>query len=526
MSKGLFEGRTISVVNDFSLDEQLYLYGKTRELKESEDGKTARFRIEDRNVAVYLIFLEDSTRTKESFRNAASFHNVKLNPFQAEVSSFNKKESYADTFKMLCGYSDYSIFIIRSKLEGVCRWLEDAIGAYARRNSRRKPAFINAGDGKHEHPTQELLDEYSFYEQKSWKRDHIRIALIGDLYHGRTIHTKADGLRIFNEVEVDLVSPSELAMPEHYVKKMEHNGFEVRCFESIAEYLSQPGIADVWYFTRLQLERMGEDVLEKADRLRRAVTFTREILGDLAHNLPEDTRFYHPLPRHREHPTLPFFLDQSQLNGWEVQSINGYYTRVIELAMLGGVLGEDFEGQPKLGGDDSSDFIEEVVAVPRKKKEYKIGFIPISDGTVIDHIGRGDGVETIWDHINNIRRMLDLNEMGSHGVYKSGKEGLYKGMVALPDIIEFDANKIKKLAAIAPGCTLNIIRGQKVIHKYRIHMPPRIYNFEEISCKNPDCISHPDHHENAMTVFYRSGDNTFSCRYCERPHAFREIWNL
>jgi aspartate carbamoyltransferase len=57
-------------------------------------------------------------------------------------------------------------------------------------------------------------------------------------------------------------------------------------------------------------------------------------------------------------------------------------------------------------------------------------------------------------------------------------------------------------------------------------MPPRIYNFEEISCKNPDCISHPEHHENAMTVFYRSGDNTFSCRYCERPHAFREIWNL
>ena len=114
MSKGLFEGRTISVVNDFSLDEQLYLYGKTKELKECKEGKASRFRIEDRNVAVYLIFLEDSTRTKESFRNAASFHNVRLNPFQAEVSSFNKKESYADTFKMLCGFCDYSIFVVRS----------------------------------------------------------------------------------------------------------------------------------------------------------------------------------------------------------------------------------------------------------------------------------------------------------------------------------------------------------------------------------------------------------------------------
>ena len=521
---GLFEGRTISVVNDFSLDEQLYLYNKTRELKESRDA--ARFRIEDRDIAVYLIFLEDSTRTKESFRNAASFHNVKLNPFQSEFSSFNKKESYADTFKMLCGYSEYSIFVVRSKLEGVCRWLEDAIGAYADRNKRRKPSFINAGDGKHEHPTQEFLDEYSFFEQKEWKRDHIRIALIGDLYHGRTTHSKADGLKIFKDVEVDLISPRELAMPEHYVSKMEENGFSVRRFDSITEYLSQKKIADIWYFTRLQLERMGEDVLEKADRLREAVTMTKDILSTHARVLPEQTKFYHPLPRHREHPTLPFYLDQSPLNGWEQQSINGYYTRVIELAMLGGVLGEDYEGAPNQGTDDSSEFIEEVAAVPRKKKEYKIGFIPISDGTVIDHIGKGDEIETIWDHINNIRRMLNLNAMGSHGVYQSGNGGLYKGMVALPNIIEFDAKNIKKLAAIAPGCTLNIIRGQKVIHKYRIHMPPRIYNFDEISCKNPDCISHPTHHENAMTVFYRSGENTFSCRYCERPHAFREIWNL
>ena len=277
MHNGRFRGRTISVVTDLSLDEQIYLYDKTRELKRlrSAGESLERFRIADNDVGIYLIFLEPSTRTKESFRNAAEFHTVRVNNFEGQFSSFNKKESYADTFKMLTGYSEYSIFVVRTKLEGVCRWLEDAIGAFADRHGRLRPSFINGGDGKHEHPTQEFLDEFSFYEHKGWNRDHIRIALIGDLYHGRTTHSKVDGLRVFREVEVDLIAPEELAMPEYYVRKMRENGFSVRAFGSLEEYLGQKHVADIWYFTRLQLERMGEDVLEKADQLREAVKIGR-----------------------------------------------------------------------------------------------------------------------------------------------------------------------------------------------------------------------------------------------------------
>lgn len=519
-----FKGRTISVVNDLSSDEQVYLYEKTRILKQavSRGEDVSNFKIDDGNAGVYLIFLEDSTRTKESFRNAAAFHGVRLNIFDAGSSSFNKMESYADTFRMLCGYSKYSIFIVRSRLEGVCRWLEIALGEYADRQGFPRPAFINAGDGKHEHPTQEFLDEFSFYEQKKWKREHIHIALIGDLFHGRTTHSKADGLRVFKEVAVDLIAPKELAMPEHYTDKMTSNGYEIRRFESLEEYLSQKRTADIWYFTRLQLERMGEDILEKADRLRKSVTFTQELIE----KINPDTRFYHPLPRHREHPTVPFFLDTSHFNGWERQSVNGYYTRVVELAMLGGRLGEDFRGKSPEKTDYEDAFVESVTPVPRPKPEYKVGFIPISSGTVIDHIGKGDAVETIWEHINNIRRMLNLNMMGSHGVYQSEKDKRYKGIIALPDVMEFDPKALKKLAAIAPGCTFNIINKEKVASKYRLHMPPKIYNFDEISCKNSDCISNPVHCENAGTCFYRAKGTTFTCRYCERPHTFREIWNL
>jgi aspartate carbamoyltransferase len=196
------------VVRDLSVDEQVYLYDQTRLLKSAlrNGGEVERFKIDRESLGVYLFFMEDSTRTKESFRNAAKFHNVKVNDFVAEHSSFNKKESITDTIKMLFGYSEQSIFIIRSRLEGVCRWLETAIGEYAGKARLQGASFINAGDGRHEHPTQEFLDEFSFLEQKGWNRDSIHLALVGDLFHGRTVHSKVDGLRIFKDVQIDLTS--------------------------------------------------------------------------------------------------------------------------------------------------------------------------------------------------------------------------------------------------------------------------------------------------------------------------------
>ena len=196
-----FVGRSVSVINDLSIEERKYLFEKTRILKDaytsSDEAALEQFRINNRDVGIYEVFLEDSTRTRESFRNAAAFHGVKVSDLAADTSSFNKGESYADTFNTLAGYAN-NIFIIRSKLEGVCTWLDEATTAYAQRNNlKRLPSFINAGDGKHEHPTQELLDEFTFLEDNGFRTDHIHLALVGDLYHGRTVHSKADGLTPF-----------------------------------------------------------------------------------------------------------------------------------------------------------------------------------------------------------------------------------------------------------------------------------------------------------------------------------------
>ena len=526
MKSGPFAGRTIAVVNDLSRDEQLYLYRKTAELKKKylNNEDVSEFRIVDPNMSAYLIFMENSTRTKESFRNAAQFHDIKLNIFDAQSSSFSKQESFLDTIKMLFGYSKRSLFIMRTGEEGVCRVLDEELDAYAEKTGYDKAAFLNAGDGKHEHPTQEFLDEFTFLEKKNWDNSEIHIVLTGDLYHGRTVHSKVAGLKIFDKVKVDLIAPPELAMPDYYERQMENNGFSVRKFASIDEYLKQKDVADIWYFTRLQLERMGDKVKEKEQQLRRAVTFRTEFLD----KIPSSSKFYHPLPRHKVYPVIPGFLDHTSFNGWDEQSINGFFTRTIEIAMVGGKLGEDFTGKGLINQESDENFIENVVILKKSQVQdkYKVGIKPVERGIVIDHIGKGESLETIWNMIDKIRRILNLNCRSSHGVYHSDNEDTYKGIISLPDILNLNETDIKKLGAIAPGCTLNIIEDESVKEKFRLHMPPKIYNFEEISCKNENCISHPDKYQHVMTYFNRSSESRFVCKYCEKSYDFNEIWDL
>lgn len=524
---GTLRGRTLAVVANLSVEEQMYLYEKTRIFKEkwNEGEDLTEFRIEDPNMNIYLMFLENSTRTKESFRNAAQFHNVNLNIFDVESSSFLKSESILDTVKMLSGYSRRSVFIMRTKMEGVCRALEEQLQDYAQKSGREKPIFINGGDGRHEHPTQEFLDEFTFLEHHNWDKSHLHIALIGDLLHGRTVHSKADGLKIFDSVRVDLVAPEELALPESYKNRMRDNGFEVKEWSSIEEYLSHGEISDCWYFTRLQIERMGDEIREKEDYLRQSITFQK----DWIEKLPKTTRFYHPLPRHKEKPVIPPFLDKTTLNGWDAQSVNGYFTRVIELAIVAGELGNDFEGVGIPPEEQEEEFIIPVegnILFDEKKDRFKVGIKPVEQGTVIDHIARGKTTREIWDHIDKIRRILNLNAEGSHGVFHTSNPQIYKGIISLPNKLKIEDSELRKLAAVSPNCTLNVIKDKVVQEKYRLNIPPKIYNFTEISCKNPDCVTAPGAWQHVPPSFYRSENNTFTCLYCGKCHEYGKIWDI
>lgn len=552
-----FKGRTFAIVNDFTVDEQWYLYQKTRELKADivAGGDLDAFRLRNAESSVYTIFMEDSTRTKESFRNAAEFHGMKVNVFDAKTSSFQKNETVTDTVKMLCGYSiGQSIFVIRSKLEGVCRWLEEAIGDYAVQRGFPRPSFVNAGDGRHEHPSQEMLDEFSFLEQQNWDASSIHLCLIGDLYHGRTVHSKVDGLKLYGKVDVDLIAPTELALPKMYEDRMIAAGYNVRKFPSIEAYLEQAKVAKIWYFTRLQLERMGDKVLEKSMDLRRAVTFQREFVG----KVPSGTKFFHPLPRDARYPTLPFWLDNTEFNGWDQQSQNGYFTRIVLLGMLGGHFGSDFAPKSAraarvvsddplspvqieelaLGADATYDalraasFVKEVpvnTETSDGNSSEKVGLVPITAGIVINKLGEGQSTEKIWALMYMVRSILGLNGVGGQGVHRA--DGTPVGFISVPDfdINQWDTLPLKKLAAMAPGSTLSIVRDGQIWKEFQLQVPPRIYNFKDISCKNSACVSHPGGMQHEVPAhFIRVGDPdgfAFACKYCEFRHSFWQIWD-
>ena len=519
-----FEGRSLCVIDDLTKEERLYLFSLVKDLKEAvkngDKEKIDSYRINDPDWGIYEVFLEDSTRTKESFRNAISFHHAKNTVMSTESSSFNKGESYADTFNTLCGYNN-RIFIIRSKVEGVCAYLKEECGEYAMRNELGyTPVFINAGDGKHEHPTQELLDEYTFLEDNEWDTEYLHIALVGDLYHGRTVHSKANGLKLWKHVKVDLIAPEELAMPSSYINIMKDNGFEVSSFSSIEEYLKNGNCASKWYFTRPQLERMGEKILQKQAELRATITFKEEFMP----LLPEGTKFYHPLPRHKEHPTIPTFLDKTPLNGWERQSINGMYTRIVLLGLVSGKIGSDFLRKEKEEEKEDYEWITEIEPSLSKSKKISEGVNPIRDGIVIDHILSGETPEEIRRHMILIRRVMGLDGLKGGEWVSVGKNGSYKGIIFRPGFFDLDHKAIKRLAAVAPGCTLNIIENGQVKKKIKTKMPPRIYNFDDLMCTNDACISNDTQSEHVGAMFLKTSDGRYSCAYCGRSHSFKEIF--
>ncbi len=519
-----FKGRSLSVIKDLSVKERLFLFDKTRELKEAlatnDTAKIEAFRINDSDFGIYEVFLEDSTRTRESFSNAALFHRAKLSMLNAASSSFNKGESFADTFCNLAGY-DNQVFIMRTKHEGVCTWLTQVMQDYATRNGLpHAPSFINAGDGKHEHPTQELLDEFTFLEDNQWSTESLHVALVGDLFHGRTVHSKVQGLTLFDRVQIDLVAPKELEMPAHYVEEMKRLGYEVRIFASIEEYLQAGNCAKKWYFTRPQLERMGDRILEKQHVLRKSITFREEFLP-LVH---KNTIFYHPLPRRKDTPVIPTFLDGTPHNGWERQSANGRLVRIMLLLLFSGKLDQQYTFPPAQPKDEKTPYITAVPVKEKKEvKQHSEGVKPIANGIVIDHLYKGESPEEIRRGLSIVVKVLALDGKGGEWISTSSHDQ-FKGLIFRPDHPSLSKKELKRLAAVAPGCTINTIENGKVREKIILSLPPEIYNFDQLACKNQDCVSHSIHQEGVPAHFYRVDENSCVCKYCGKHYTMKEVW--
>ena len=227
------------------------------------------------------MFFEPSTRTRISF--GASFNLLGGNVreiTEVGTSSLAKGESLADTAQVLSGYSD--IIVLRHPENGSVQKFADA---------SRVPV-INAGDGSNEHPSQALLDLYTIEKELSLNNknlDNLRIALVGDLKYGRAVHSLCKILSKFSNVNMNLVSPAELRLPEDLLHQLNEVGVSVIQTENLEEGIS--GV-DIIYVTRVQEERFKNK--EDANKYRGLLSLNQSIYTA---NCEPNTVIMHPLPR-------------------------------------------------------------------------------------------------------------------------------------------------------------------------------------------------------------------------------------
>jgi aspartate carbamoyltransferase catalytic subunit len=194
-----------------------------------------------------------------------------------------KGESIYDTSRVVSGYVD--IMVVRHPVEGAVKEFAAATNV----------PVINGGDGPGEHPTQALLDMYTI--AKELKRDvdqldGLRVAMVGDLKYGRTVHSLSKLLSLLNNVHLTLISPEELRMPEPIIRQCRGRGLTV-C--ETTELYAGVSDADVVYVTRVQQERFTNT--EEAEKLRGTYIMDQHVYerycrpgSVLMHPLPRDSR--------------------------------------------------------------------------------------------------------------------------------------------------------------------------------------------------------------------------------------------
>lgn len=284
---------------DYILDEasKLENIAKSREVCEDLKGKI-----------LGLMFFEPSTRTKMSFETAMKRLGGECIGFEnTGSSSVSKGESIADTAKMFEGYCD--ALVIRHELEGVSKFISDLVDV----------PVINAGDGASQHPTQTLLDLYTI-KQEIGSIDNLKIALIGDLKYGRTVHSLANALTLYDNVELYFVSPPELKMPQEILHDLDKKNMTYTEVSNISDIIDN---VNVLYLTRIQKERFGD--IEDYLKIKGAYIINKKMLEG------KDLIVMHPLPRIDE---IDGDVDDTKYNKYFTQAANAVPVRMAILKTL------------------------------------------------------------------------------------------------------------------------------------------------------------------------------------------------
>jgi aspartate carbamoyltransferase catalytic subunit len=269
-----------------------------------------------RGRRVLILFYEASTRTRSSFELAAKTLSAEVINFSAGGSSVEKGESLKDTVQTLSAYGP-DLIVVRTPHVGAARLVAEWSTA----------AVVNGGDGKHEHPTQALLDVYTLRERLG-SLDGAKIWIVGDVMHSRVARSNVWALTAAG-ADLWLCGPSTLLRGfDAWAVAFAAAGRAFRVTTSLDEALRD---ADVVMTLRIQRERMAAGLLPSLREYAARYGITRERLS-LAR---PDALVMHPGPMNEGVEIAPDVAAGSQSVITD-QVTNGVAVRMAVLQLLAG----------------------------------------------------------------------------------------------------------------------------------------------------------------------------------------------
>ncbi|MGA1932888.1 aspartate carbamoyltransferase catalytic subunit [Arcobacter sp. YIC-464] len=248
--------------SDFSKEEIISLFDDAREFLKFEYNEVLKGKI------IVTLFFENSTRTRSSFEIAAKRLGAEVVSLDVGTSSTSKGETIFDTVANINAMKPDAVIIRHSEC-GLPDKLKDFVDC----------PILNAGDGKHAHPTQALLDMFTIYEHFEGKTDGKSIAIVGDV---RTSRVAGSNKRLLPKFGIDVCFVS----PECF----RYEGDDFKTYTSLNDVIDN---VDIIMSLRTQLERHNQVYFESLNEYAKDFCITSEVMGD------RDILLLHPGPVNR-----------------------------------------------------------------------------------------------------------------------------------------------------------------------------------------------------------------------------------
>lgn len=324
---GDFLGKHIISVDQFERRDLDILFDAATSIRK-------RIRTHDRGLTelcagqvMASLFFEASTRTDMSFQAAMRRLGGDVIAVSNGVrfSSMYKGENLSDTIRATGCYSD--VIVLRHPEIGSSYEAGYYLDLLNTRIDNPTVA-ISGGDGIGEHPSQALLDIFTIFDQKN-SLDGLTITLVGDLKHGRTVHSLAKLVAYYDadNISMCLVAPESLRMPSAICELVQSHGIKVHETDDLMDVI---GHTDVIYWTRIQEERFVDPVAYS--QIKDRFIMTPSVLAK-AH---PQAILMHPLPRKHEMGTRADHdvLDDDPRSIYFEQMENGMFVRMALLVKV------------------------------------------------------------------------------------------------------------------------------------------------------------------------------------------------